>query len=229
MRFLDLDLDFFLNDNPYYSGSDSKRLGSEYKPWNVSRLRHFLEKRCNLSCDNLIPGRTVKDHDRVIDFWVTLIKSGGLHVPFEVVHVDAHPDMSVRGGLYLKSGLLYIDSKPGVATLDREHVHAGNYLTFALAKGWLASLVWVALPKTFELSGAEFSLRHLKRGMTANSPVGKLSVSQREHGVPFEPLPWHKFRTAKRFDYMALSRSPNFTPPESDALVPVIEEYMTQI
>jgi hypothetical protein len=59
--------------------------------------------------------------------------------------------------------------------------------------------------------------------------MGKLSMAQRERGVPFEILPWHKFRTSKRFDYMALSRSPNFTPPESDALVPVIEEYMTQI
>ena len=234
MRFLDLDLDFFLNDNPYHSGSYSRRLGSEYKPWSVSKVRHFLEKRCSLSHDTPVPGRTVENHDTVIDFWVMLIESGGLNVPFEVIHIDAHPDVSVRDGLYLKSGLLYIDSKPGLARLDREHVHPGNYLTFALASGWLASLVWVALPQTFErlpkgYSEAGFGLMHLKRRKTVDSSMGRLPVAQTERGVPFEILSWHKFRTSKRFDYMALSRSPNFTPPESDALVPVIEEYMRQM
>jgi len=45
MRFLDLDLDFFLNYNAYSSGSDGVRLGSKYKPWSVSRVRRFLEDR----------------------------------------------------------------------------------------------------------------------------------------------------------------------------------------
>ena len=234
MRFLDLDLDFFLNDNSYNSGSDRERLGSEYIPWNVSKVRHFLEERCSLSRDAPIPGRTVEDHDSVIDFWGMLIKSGDLSVPFEAIHIDAHPDVSVRGGLYLKSGLLHIDPKHELAMLDREHVHPGNYLTLALAKGWLSSLVWIALPKTLErlpkgYGEVEVGLRHLKRRITANSPVGRLPVSQGERCVPFVTLPWHKFRTSKRFDYMALSRSPSFTPPESDALVPVIEDYMTQI
>jgi hypothetical protein len=229
MRFLDLDLDFFLNDNPYHSGSDGERLGSEYKPWNVLKVRHFLEKRCSLSYDNPIPGRTVKNHDTVIDFWVMLIKSGGLYVPFEVIHIDAHPDVSVQGGLYLKSGLLHIDPKPGLATLDRERVHPGNYLTYALSKGWLASLVWVALPKTFEHLPKGYSEEESGLRRIIDSPIGKLHIAQSELGVPFKILPWHKFRTSQRFDCMALSRSPNFTPPESDALVPVIEEYMTQI
>ena len=52
---------------------------------------------------------------------------------------------------------------------------------------------------------------------------------EREHGIPFKILPWNKFRTSETFDYIALSRSPNFTPPESDELIPVIEGYMRQI
>jgi hypothetical protein len=48
-------------------------------------------------------------------------------------------------------------------------------------------------------------------------------------GVPFKVLSWHNFRTSETFDYMVLSTSPAFTPPESDALVPVVEEYMRQI
>jgi hypothetical protein len=36
-------------------------------------------------------------------------------------------------------------------------------------------------------------------------------------------------RVSKRFDYMVLSKSPEFTPVKSDLLVPVIEEYMNKI
>jgi hypothetical protein len=234
MRFLDLDLDFFLNDNAYRSGSDSGRLDSEYKPWSIFKVRHFLEERCGLSHDTPVPGRTVESHDRVIDFWQTLIKAGGLRVPFEVIHIDAHPDMSVRGGLYLASGLLHIDSERGLTTLKREDAHPGNYLTFAIACGWIASLVWVPLRKTLKdlpksYGDARYCLMQLKERKGGDSSMGDLSVVERKSGVPFKILPWHKFRTSEIFDYMALARSPTFTPPESDALIPVIEGYMRKV
>jgi hypothetical protein len=234
MRFLDLDLDFFLNDNAYRSESDSGRLGAEYKPWSVSRVRHFLEERCSLSHDTPIPGRTIESHDEVLDFWRTLIESGGLRVPFEVIHIDAHPDLSVRGGLYLTSGLLYIDSERGLAILRGEHVYSGNYLTFAIAYGWLASLVWVPLRKTLKdlpkrYGDAGHALMQPKNRKNGRLPVRCLSAVEWRSGVPFRILSWYKFRTSETFDYMALSRSPNFTPPESDALVPVVEGYMRQI
>lgn len=232
MRFLDLDLDFFLDKKALFSGSDSGRLSSGYKPWSVSKVRHFLEYRCSLSHDTPVPGRTVEDHDRVIDFWSMLIKSDGLKVPFEVIHIDAHPDITVRGGLYLKSGLLCIDSTLEIAVLNREQVHSGNYLTFAIASGWIASLVWVPIHKTFRdlpkgYIDATHGLVRLKK-VEVDSPLRDLSV-QRERCVPYKVVPWYQFRTSETFDYMALSRSPNFTTPESDALVPVIEEYMGQI
>jgi hypothetical protein len=234
MRFLDLDLDFFLNDNAYYSGCDSGRLGSEYKPWSASKVRHFLEERCGLSPDAPVQGRTVESHDGVLDFWHMLIESGGLRVPFEVIHIDAHPDLWVGGGLYLTSGFLHVDSERGLAMLKRKHVHSGNYLTFAIAYGWVGSLVWVPLRK--RLKGlpkwdgdARSILIQFKKRKGEGSSIRDLPVVEREPGVPFKILPWNKFRTSETFDYIALSRSPSFTPPESDELIPIIEGYMRQI
>ena len=148
MRFLDLDLDFFLNKNAYYSGSDSERLGSDYKPWSASRVRHFLEKRCGLSHDAPVQGSTIESHDGVLNFWRALIESGSLKIPFEVIHIDAHPDLWVGGGLYRTSEFLHIDSERGLAMLKRKQVHSGNYLTFAIAYGWIGSLVWIPLLNT---------------------------------------------------------------------------------
>ena len=234
MRFLDLDLDFFLNENAYSSGCDGGRLGPEYKPWSVAKVRHFLEDRCGLSPDAPVQGRTVESHDGVLDFWRMLIESGGLRVPFDVIHIDAHPDLWVGGVLYLTSGFLYVDSERGLAMLKRKLIHAGNYLTFAIAYGWIASLVWVTLRQ--HLKGppkwdgdARSILIQLNKRKGEGSPIRDLSVVEREFGVPFKVLPWNKFRTRETFDYIALSRSPNFTPPESDALIPIIEGYMRQI
>jgi hypothetical protein len=233
MRFLDLDLDFFLNDNAYCSECGSGRLGSEYKPWRASKVRHFLEERCGLSPDAPVQGRTVESHDGVFDFWRTLIESGGLRVPFEVIHIDAHPDLWVGGVLYLRSEFLHVDSERGLAMLNRKHVHSGNYLTFAIACGWIASLVWVPLRK--HLKGlpkwdgdARSDLRQFKK-RKGEGPIQELPVVERDPGVPFKILPWHKFRTSETFDYIAFSRSPNFTPPESDELIPIVEGYMRQI
>jgi len=229
MRFLDLDLDFFLNDNPYCSKAGSGRLGPEYKPWNVSKVRHFLEGRCFLSHNTPVPGRTVESHDRVIDFWLELIESGGLRVPFEVIHIDAHPDISVRNALFLRSGSLYIDPKRRLGMLEREQVHSGNYLTFAIAHGWIASLVWIPLSKTLkDLPRWPRDVRFDKnRG--GDSLATDTSTIEFKSGVLYKILPWYRFKTSGNFDYMALSRSANFTPPESDALVPIIEGYMRQI
>ena len=70
---------------------------------------------------------------------------------------------------------------------------------------------------------------HSKKGKGAASNIRDLPIGEDEQGIPFKILPWHKFRTDEAFNYIALSRSPDFTPPESDALVTVIEEYMKQI
>jgi len=215
MRFLDLDLDFFLNKNAYYSGADDKRLGPDYRPWSPLRVKRFLEVRCGLSSDIPIPGRTISSHDLVIEFWRRLIETGKITIPFEVTHIDAHPDLSVRGGLHLASGRLYLVSDSALQNIDEDYIHSGNYLTFAIAQRWISSLVWIPL----EVAA---------KGSRGHVDADKLP-STAESGIPFVVLPWRNFKTTGPYDYMSLSKSPAFTPPESDALVPVIEKYIRQI
>ena len=132
MRFLDMDLDFFLNEDAYRSECDGGRLGSNYKPWSISEVRHFLEDRCCLSTATPVYGRTIESHDKLLDFWRTLIQSGRLSIPFEVVHVDAHPDLSVGNGLYLKSDLLHMDPESGLARIKK---HMCNCVAFLPGQG----------------------------------------------------------------------------------------------
>jgi hypothetical protein len=229
MRFLDIDLDFFLNRNAYYSGSDALRQGDDYKPWSDFKVKNFLETRCGLSRDRPIPGRVIESHDLVVRFWQDLIEHGDLKLPFDIVHIDAHPDMSVRGGLSLVSGRLYVDPANSLTMFEEDYVHSGNYLTFAIARGWVASLVWIPLrqPTTGRENESADPRLKLKARKAAAPLPGDLSGTQ--SGVPFKVLSRHDFKTRKPFDYMILSRSPAFTPPASDALVPVISSYMNMI
>lgn len=231
MRFLDLDLDFFLNKNAYGGGHDGGRLGPDYKPWPASKVRRFLEDRCGLSPGVPVPGRTIESHDGVLDFWRTLIESGRLKIPFEVVHVDAHPDLLVGGGMYHTGEFLYIDPERESALLKKENVHPGSYLTFAIAWGWIGSLVWIPLlDRRKNLPAWDGDARSLslqvEKGKDDSPLVRDSAALAKEHGMRFRIVSWSKFKTSAAFDFIALSKSPEFTPPASDALIPVIEAYL---
>ena len=233
MRFLDLDLDFFLNKNAYAHGHIHGRLGPDYKPWTVYRVRRFLEGRCCLSIDVPLPGRTVKNHNEVIGFWRGLIKSGALEIPFDVVHLDAHPDIWVGGGLYLTPGCLHIQPDRELAVFKMKPAHEGNFLTYALARGWVRSLVWVPLRKFSELhevwDGDARTVKARFHQAAKKAPTQETPQNEKELQISYRILPWNRFRAREPFNFMALSQSPGFTPPQSDALIPVIESYMKQI
>jgi len=232
MRFLDLDLDFFLSGNAYRGWFGDERPGPEYRPWSPCRVRHFLEKRCGLSGNAPVQGRTLERHDGVIEFWRMLIESGEICAPFDVVHIDAHPDLWAGGGVYLASGFFHVDRGRLRAVLDRKYIHEGNYLTFAIANGWISSLLWIHLrprqkrPPQWD-ADARSGLLHFEKKTGSNA--GGPDPPQYKSAVSFKSMPWHKFRADTPFDYIAFSKSPEFTPPESDRLIPVIEEYIRQI
>jgi len=233
MRFLDLDLDFFLDKNAYSSGYDGGRLGPDYKPWSVSRVRHFIEDRCALSTGSPIQGRIVERHDGVLEFWRTLIRSNRLKIPFEVIHIDAHPDLWVGDIIYRTSDLLHFNLERGLTVLENKSIHAGNYLTFGIAYGWVGSLTWVSLFKSAkditQRDGDAKSVLLRENSSDKCALAIRLPARERERSVCFKVLHWRNFRTSEKFDYMALSKSPDFTPPTSDRLVDIIEEYMKQI
>jgi hypothetical protein len=230
MRFLDLDLDFFLNKNAYSSGHEGVRLGSEYKPWRASRVRRFLESRCGLSLDAPVQGRTVESHDSVLKFWRSLINSGRLKIPFDVIHIDAHPDVWLGSGFYLTSEFLHIEPGRRLAVFKAKNIHSGNYLSFAIVYGWIGSLIWVPLGKRLEdLPEWDADVRSISLKFKKKEVSEEIPARKGETGVPFKMLRLNKFKTDGTFDYITLSKSPDCTPPESDGLIPVIEEYMTKI
>ena len=243
MHVLDLDLDFFL-DHVAFNRSDDVRLpGTEYTPWNEQEVRTFLENNCRLSPDRRLPGRIIEHHDQAFDYWHELIGGGHLAAPFEVVHIDAHADLGYgdAGYVYLMSEMLHVKPEDRPSLVDRGQVKFGNYLAFAIACRWISRLEYCRHPesgkdlmwyhfKNLDIESGFIQLRKLERGvfddigLTPN--IRDIPVLELEPEVPFEIHDSKAFQTAVSFDFIVLSKSPGFTPPESDKLIPVIGRYI---
>lgn len=246
MHVLDIDLDFFLNAVAYNS-YESRRLPSQiYKPWSVSRVRHFLERRCGLSTAKPLEGKIVYNHDKAFDFWQQLLETNKLIAPFDVTHIDGHSDLGLGDSEYpyLLSELLHYEPNERHYNIDRKRVKQGNYLAFAIACRWIKSIQWVrhlesgddlfhAYFKSFSKRTGIIQLRSVNKQLMDNCLSSATQITfDNPPGMSFEPevkyyiRVWKRYKSTCKFDYIVLSKSPDYTPVESDQLVPVISEYM---
>lgn len=244
MRVLDIDLDFFLDKIARDEAIRGRRLkDGEFKPWTAHAVREFLETNCGLSTSRKIPGKYVEHHDEAFYWWRELIRDGKLSKPFEVVHVDAHADLGVGTFGHSMSYVCFDLLHQPVA--DRENpnrtglhcINAGNYLLVAIACRWLNRLVYVMHPKNNLDDCEDWLFSDWKPGSWTislpklNKPKFQLpgmvyTPLEREPEIEFVPTVAQCLAEVGDFDFIVLCQSPDFTPPASDVLVPVIQGYM---
>lgn len=242
MRVLDLDLDFFLDGVASWRMSDDDRLPSdEYSPWPMDQAMSFLRERCLL--DTPLPGRVVDHHGEVFGIWREELAKGMLTEPFHVTHLDGHADLGLgdSGWSYLMTDLLY--REPSERTEPREGDGAlgdGNYLSFAIACRWITDLTYIYCEggggdvlgfhyEDFDRHASNLQLKAMDKEEAFRS-IGRtpgsreVEIDRLEPLVPFRTELWRDYRATEPFDRIYLSRSPGFTPIESDDLFDAIRE-----
>jgi len=246
VRVLDLDLDFFLHGRPVISPPEGTRPTADSRPpWSTEEVRRFLEDQLGLNSKNRIPAAEVETHDEVFDLWLEQMEDESLVPGFDVVHIDAHADLSMGdpGWAYVFDQLLHlpVEERPLNAKPERCGLSEGNYLLFSIACRWLGSLTYVKKGSgTFEdLIRCLFRDRDPASGFIElpicratdrravclgyKEPIG------REPAVPFQVVSGDDYIDPEpgRFDYAYLSVSPRYTPPEAEQLVTdVFEDYL---
>lgn len=248
MNILDIDLDFFQTGAEHFIPSNqSERSNDEaIKSWSTKEVVDFLESKCNLDKQNKISGQIVEHHHEVLKLWKILIEKKKLIPPFSVYHVDAHSDLGLGDCSYVHI-LGDLIHKPlnerATATFENPtKLNCGNYLAYAIANQWLNKLYFIInkfwAPDLFpyyiiprkrfvyghhklHLQLRKFSPEQIRELFDSDPiPLGY------EPKIPFEIIPLEKFKETKKFDYIFLSKSPNFTKPETDKLIPIISEYI---
>lgn len=243
MRFLDIDLDAFLNSVAYWA--EGGRLDPEdYIPWREERLRDFLERQCGLSRSAPIKGWFVEEHDGAFDIMRDLVAGGS--GPLDVVHVDGHADLGLGDPSWVD--LIGHVAKP---LAERYHpvrayqgLNPGSWLAYALAAELIADLTYVHpagygddlqaihFPGGDTTAGCIEMKAYVRRGLPMNSSVPDyeklcdLAPDIALARVPFRTATLDDFAVTEPFDAGLLCRSPDFTPATSDALIPVIRDYI---
>lgn len=246
MRILDIDLDLFLSDIALYKADHSRLNDEEYHPWQITRLKQFLENQCLLTGESRIPGKIFTDHVEVFYFWRELIAWGSIETPFEVVHADAHADLGLGDGsyVYIMGELLHvpIQERDDPRRGGYDGILPGNFLTFAIACHWISRLTYVH----HERGGDDLPYSHFKDFDTKSGVIelkcckpsfekGNLMnldydiVLKREPEVPFALFSVDKYQTEQPFDLIVVSQSPGYTPASSDKLMDVIKQYIEEI
>lgn len=94
MRFLDIDLDFFLSDIPTFSGAHDERLPDGLVDvWDDERVRAFFEESLGLSGSNRVEAMFVERHDGVLDIMLGRLRPNSYQEDNSIVHVDSHADL----------------------------------------------------------------------------------------------------------------------------------------
>lgn len=250
MRILDIDLDFFQNKKRTGSVISEKRLPKkEYKAFTEEEFINYLENKCGLSQNRKILGKVFIHHDEVFYFLRNLQERNNFQLTFDIDHLDAHADIGLGDASHFYiSELLHLPlqkrSYPKKIK-GLEGLGAGNYLSFAIACRWIASLNYINRPdwkndiawfhfKDFDISTNTIQMKKFTLGQIEDfkmfcrpEKLIKLKPIELEPEVPFNYINSETFESDGNYDYVFLTQSPGFTPKSSDLLIPVFERYIT--
>lgn len=244
MRILDIDLDFFLSGIVYggFTKLKSRPDSKELNPWKEEDVRRYLENNCNLSLKTKVFGKFVKKHDELFPIWREITVSKRDKIPFEVVHVDAHADLGMGDSAYhyIACELLnqeydkkVFPNAQGMSSLDE-----GNYLLYAIACKWINKLTYVHHPKggndipehimkSHDYSTNTIQLKYYGPGTNAETICSRKSQPLHlEPEVEFIKVSCDSYKSKEKFDVVFLAQSPMYCPKTSDALIPIICEYI---
>jgi hypothetical protein len=250
IRFLNLDLDFFVHGDIIHS--PAKRVGrptGSQRPWSSKELRNFLESKCVLSRERPVPGRFVVEHDAAFDYWHSLLRSQTDEITIALTHIDAHADLGM-GDLSFRDLMGHhlhkqiserSNPKRGINGLNH-----GSYLAYAVACRWLSRIDFVLHPswqndlpwfyfKDFsELTDFDGCKYIQLRAFDARSFEDSLSLhwieeekpAAIEPEVPFCTIRAEAWKASGPFDFALLAQSPAFVSREADRLLGIFAEYI---
>jgi hypothetical protein len=256
MRILNIDLDFFLNDRAHGRADDPNSRPDDWglTPWKADEVVKYLEGALKLK--EKTPGRVVQSHHEVFYHWRELIEREALSTPFFICHVDAHSDlgMGMPAWVYLHSEFLELPLPARRFPVEgKEGLNFGSYMSFAIGNRWFSEIDFIVPPfwrddipqflLTDKCTSSEFvkanqeleiELMYAPRQQIKGHfyTPGKFIAIRKSVGEPRIPLHVIAQQSAagryegRKWDYVYLSRSPGYTPTKSDALIPVIAEYI---
>jgi hypothetical protein len=249
---LDIDLDFFLSGVSCKSELPGQRLDSSTEPvWPEQAVKRFLEVNTGLSLNDRKPGKYFINHQDVFPFVRNLVLGSKEKLMFHFDHVDGHSDFDNLAGsmMYIFLELLRFPRR-GRMYPKKKYLNEGNFLNFMAAAEWLYSLNHISLLEEIEaeqynrwyfknydlntnrLKLESYSVKRIPDNIDRKDKfelIQNLNPDKLLKDIPFNHIYYKEFNSNINYDYIFLTQSPEYTPETSDALIPIIKEYMQEI
>jgi len=244
MVILDIDLDFFLKDI-VHDPKQKRPNDSDYDIWEIDEVIFFLEQNCKLNENKKIKGKLLETHDELFYCFKNMIEQEILEVPFKIVHIDAHADLGLGdcSHEYIMTELLH------KKVYDRTNPKKGgwyglsevNFLAFAIACRWIKQITYVhhqrvhvqnidiaeSMKKNFDFNSSIIQLKKISpEECERKGDIRNCTPIELETEVPIELIDADSYISKDEFAYMFLTRSPKYTPPKADKLIPIIINYI---
>lgn len=246
MKVLDIDMDFFL-DCVTKDNHDEDRYPNDWcNVWEKSEIIDYLENILNLSKNKKIRGRIITYHNESLDFWNDMINKQQLIVPFTVIHVDSHSDLSYtkkspdfesnlagyRQVLELQTYRDRYVTIYGTGAKDNHDnwVNEGNYLIFALAFKWIEQLIYYTnLKEPYEEN--DYDPEFIVDSKEKDGIFFKKWKRDKEYSpkITIISTKYKNDKVFNNYDFITFSISPKYTPKKADFIIDIIKEYIEEI
>ncbi|GEM_PF-4903909 len=150
---LDFDLDYFLFPPIHYPfwaqwlnrhGQSTKKRIAWNRKYRFWMTRGTLSSRLRELGVPPIPHRSgFQHHQEAIPFWLELVHSGKITVPFKVYHFDAHSDLFLTRNEESDAHFTQVDRLHELQASLPDLIHEANYLWWAIYLGLTDEIVWI--------------------------------------------------------------------------------------
>lgn len=176
-----------------------------------------------------------------------MINSKQLVTPFSVTHIDAHSDTGLgdTGYIYIMGELMHYPINNRRKLLDVSKLYMGNYLSYAMACGWIKKIDFVlhekwnndflgAYLKDFDIKSRAFQFKGYPTDFDIGMAYGRILDGMVQpifvdKDIPFTLTPWKSLGLNEKPDYLIFCQSPSYTPESADYMLEIIKEYIIEI
>ncbi len=240
MRILDIDMDYFLKDISQMSPDE--RLVEDYiEKWTKEEKINFFEKNLRLDKSHKIPGCIIKTHDEAITFLDKLIEKKTLIVPFEIIHIDSHSDLSIS---LIPDSYKYVNSNTSLGkyiemmklekqerkqyAIKNKIYNESNFLLYTIIFGWISKLTYCANPAYTSLDFPIGIIRNEELTQEKNKFCSFLQLDDIK--IPFRFIKTlEDIQPFGKYDFVIFSQSPKYTPASLDFALNIAQNYINVI
>lgn len=218
---MDIDFDYCVRPTLARGYANRSRLPSSMYVWlGADELVTWLREN-NLFHPGGFAG-AVEGHEEVLTLWNALVAAGRVKTPFDLIHIDAHPDMMDLDNKVIR---LFDEAGSETSTLF-QHAKAGDFLQYAVRSGWI-NRIWMVFPDDEGERIAGLFAQGLSRASAiVNKPVKAIARGQKGGadltvciGDRLLDVSLHTRATLpalQRPVATVLTHSPQFVPPGAD-------------